>query len=381
MIQFVCSVADIEELEHNRELLQSPPWAGLKAKYGWDSRAVKIEEASSGFLRTMLVLTRTIAFGQRLAYLPLAPSQNDIAQLMADHPDEQPGDILRSMAAAIRRVLDDCFVLRFDLPWPELYPDCGNHRRTMLPGLKKASADIQPSDCGNHRRTMLPGLKKASADIQPPHSVIINLKNTSEDELLAAMKTKTRYNIRLSAKKGVAIHRVPRKNGEIPAELARWYQLYKITEERNRIALHSYEYYAELFSQCGDDQLSLYVACHDGDLLAGIIVANWKGQGRYLYGASSNVKRNTMPAYGLQWKVMVDLLNAGANCYDLFGIPPSAEKGHPMYGLYQFKTGFGGQIVRHPGAWDIPLRPALYALYRMAERLRMYYFRVLRKRF
>jgi lipid II:glycine glycyltransferase (peptidoglycan interpeptide bridge formation enzyme) len=77
-------------------------------------------------------------------------------------------------------------------------------------------------------------------------------------------------------------------------------------------------------------------------------------QGWYLYGASSNVKRNLMPSYALQWAAMRDLRVEGCLSYDLFGIPPYAEAGHPMFGLYQFKTGFGGRIVHTPGGLGPP---------------------------
>ena len=129
-----------------------------------------------------------------------------------------------------------------------------------------------------------------------------------------------------------------------------------------------------------DFSLSLYLARHDGELLAGIIVARYRRSAYYLYGASSNAKRNLMPAYALQWRAISECKKEGAESYDFFGVPPAEDSDHPMHGLYRFKVGFGGTIVHRPGAYDLPLRRAWYSLFRRAERARAYYYRVIRKR-
>jgi lipid II:glycine glycyltransferase (peptidoglycan interpeptide bridge formation enzyme) len=121
-------------------------------------------------------------------------------------------------------------------------------------------------------------------------------------------------------------------------------------------------------------------ARHEGELLAGIIVAV-KGEGAwYLYGASSDRKRNLMPSYGLQWRAIQLAKERGCRFYDLFGIPPSDDPQHPMHGLFRFKTGFGGQVVNRLGCYDIALRPLSYRFYRTTERLRSTYYRRWRKR-
>jgi lipid II:glycine glycyltransferase (peptidoglycan interpeptide bridge formation enzyme) len=90
----------------------------------------------------------------------------------------------------------------------------------------------------------------------------------------------------------------------------------------------------------------------------------------YLYGASSNIKRNLMAPYALQWKAIQDAQSSGCIVYDLFGIPPNEDPDHPMAGLYRFKTGFGGSIIHRPGSWDYPCKPLLYTLFKRAEHLR-----------
>jgi len=126
--------------------------------------------------------------------------------------------------------------------------------------------------------------------------------------------------------------------------------------------------------------LRLITATHEGDLLAGIIVAFYGGRATYLYGASSNEKRNLMPAYALQWEAIKQAKDLGCREYDFFGIPPTHDKSHPMHGLFQFKTGFGGEIHHYYGAWDFPYGKLFYGFYRLVERLRLWYYKGFRKR-
>jgi lipid II:glycine glycyltransferase (peptidoglycan interpeptide bridge formation enzyme) len=124
----------------------------------------------------------------------------------------------------------------------------------------------------------------------------------------------------------------------------------------------------------------LLLAWHERDLLAGNIVAFWKSRAAYLYGASSGAKRNLMPTYALQWEAIRRARAAGCHSYDLYGVPPRPDPDHPMYGLYQFKTGFSDKVLRRWGTWDTTLMPATFALYRAAESVRMFYLRRVKKR-
>ena len=126
--------------------------------------------------------------------------------------------------------------------------------------------------------------------------------------------------------------------------------------------------------------MRLYIAEHENDALAAVIVLFAKNEAVYLYGASSNVKRNLMPAYLLQWTAVLQAKRAGCLTYDFYGMPPTDDEKHPMHGLYRFKTGFGGKIIHRPGSIDVPLSP-LYVPFALAERLRMFYHKRLKKLF
>ncbi len=327
---------DVSRLSPRDNLLQSPFWAAVKQRFGWRAYAFTVHacEVES----TVLVLERALPGGLSLAYIPHGPD--------LDAPDERHAELLVSTARALRPHLPArCVFLRFDPPW-------------HVP---------QPGRVPTH-----PRLRAGALEIQPPSTVIVPL--VGDEAMLEAMKPKTRYNIRLAERKGVTIRRAA------VDEFDAWYTMYRETATRDRISLHAAEYYRAQF-ELADDQVevTLYFAEHGNDLLAGIVVARCGKRATYLYGASSNEKRNLMPAYLLQWRAMRDARAAGCGEYDLFGIPPADDPKHPMYGLYRFKTGFGGLIVHRYGALDFAYRRFLYGGYRAAENARYVYHKKLKK--
>jgi lipid II:glycine glycyltransferase (peptidoglycan interpeptide bridge formation enzyme) len=318
------TVADLSVCENADSFLQSAMWGRFKARFEWEARAFIVEWADGG-ARPLLTLSRRIAPGIAMTYIPWGP--------------ELPANVvspnaITELARTLRPLLPRVTFIRFDPPW--FAPDAA------LPQLPAP-------------------FKRAAADIQPPDTVLVDLTPPPED-ILAAMKPKWRYNIGLAEKHGVAVT----QRGEQGIDL--FYRLLAETAERDGIAIHSIDYYRALFEECPD--LRLYTAEHEGDVLAAIVVLCRGKQATYLYGASANVKRNLMAPYALQWKAMQDAREYGCAVYDLFGIPPNEDPHHPMAGLYRFKTGFGGRIIHRPGSWDYPCKPALYALFSGAERLR-----------
>ena len=340
---------ELDDLGGARALLQSGFWGAFRRQLGWRARAFRCGYRGGVF--GLLVLVRRIAAGMELAYVPHGPQLSE--------PAVQPERFLLELAEALRPYLGRSLLLRYDLPWG-------------VEGLGNRPPSLQSSG----------GLHRAPIDIQPPSTVILDLSG-SEEQLLAAMKSKTRYNIRLSAKKGVEISTIPAE--QLESALSEWYGLYRETARRDRITLHEEAYYKSLFALAGSygagaPQLFLLTARHDGQLLAGIIVALMGEGAWYLYGASSDRKRNLMPSYGLQWRAIRLAREQGCRFYDLFGIPPSDDPQHPMHGLFRFKTGFGGRVLNRLGCYDVALRPLSYRLYRAAEGLRSTYYRRWRKR-
>jgi lipid II:glycine glycyltransferase (peptidoglycan interpeptide bridge formation enzyme) len=324
--------ADIAVCENAPNFLQSSMWAEFKSRFGWKYRAFLIGYEGNP-PSPLLVLSRTFAVGFSFAYIPWGP------QLPDNFAVENKAKVLSELAKKLKPLLAPKTVfIRFDPPWP----------------------------VSDNEDLLSAGLKRASATVQAPDTVHIDLTPSSED-ILAQMKSKWRYNISLSEKKEVKIKSVDIR------ELDIFYSLLKETAERDGIAVHSFDYYKTLFEICSakkNMQIRLYTAVHEKDNLAAIMVLFFGTCATYLYGASSNIKRNLMAPYALQWKAMQDAKAEGCKEYDLFGIPPDDNPDHPMAGLYRFKTGFGGQIIHRPASRDYPYKTLLYKCFNLAEAFR-----------
>lgn len=362
--------------------LQTGFWGAFKTGAGWKPSHFRLE-AEGLPASTLLVLERRLAPGFSFAYLPHGPS--------VDPGEARRGAFLDALARELRPFLGrGCAFVRFDPPW-EL--------REPIPGVAEEGADAGDAEAEPDRTTEVrvsrpsvgAPLRKA-ADVQPPDTVILRVDRPDE-ELLAGMKSKWRYNIRLAGKKGVAVSResVAAPDGTLlPGALDVFYDLYSATSARDRIGIHPKSYYERLFALAlgrraaggpeAAPDLGLWVARHEGEALAAIITVFRGKRGVYLFGASGDAKRNLMPAYALQWAAMRAAREAGCAEYDFYGIPPTDDPSHPMAGLYRIKTGFGGEIVRYPGCWDAPTRPLAYAAYRVAESARLWWHKGFMKR-
>lgn len=210
--------------------------------------------------------------------------------------------------------------------------------------------------------------------IQPPRTVMIDISG-SEDEILARMNQGTRRKIRQAQKNDIRYYEAT------PDDTAKFTRLMATTGERNEFHTHNARYYQrayELFVPQGD--AALILAEHEGDDLAGIMVFGTGSTGVYLYGASSSVKRNLMASYGVQWAAMQWAKKHGCTHYDMWGIPDYDEafleenfqnREDGLWGVYGFKRGWGGQVVRSAGAWDAVYNPIIHAAYQLVQRRRV----------
>jgi len=360
--------ANLDICDEADSFLQSAMWGEFKSRFGWNALAFLME--CDGYeKRPLLALTRRLAPGFSFAYVPWGP------QLSPDFPAGKKVLALAELAAKLKPFLSrNTAFIRFDLPWysEDATGISRNENGADLTAISHNEDSVNFASISHNEGTALKaaGFKRAAADIQPPDTVIVNL-NLPCEQILASMKQKWRYNISLAGKKGVCVN-----TGGVK-EMETFYSLLKETAQRDGIAIHNFDYYKTLFEIYGRHDkkgdastLRLYTAVHEGDTLAAIVVLFRAQYAAYLYGASSNEKRNLMAAYALQWKAMQDAKEAGCQYYDLFGIPPNEDHNHPMAGLYRFKTGFGGQIIHRPGSWDFPYKPAIYSLFNFAEALR-----------
>jgi hypothetical protein len=332
----------LEELDGSQELEQTGFWGRYKAQFGMRPYAFRV--GGSG---AMLVLVRRVGPGLELGYVPYGP----------DTPD--PGaaglareSLLLALGEATRPHLPRGVVfLRFDLPW------------------------TSPAD--QPRLAQSARLRRAGVEIQPVHTVLLDVSR-SDEELLAAMHHKTRYNVGLAARRGVEV-----VEGRESSELAEWYAIKVENDRRDSIVTHSEEYFGALmraaWASRGGPVLRLLLGRVGGRVVGGIIVSFCGAAARYLHGASADEQRNTMFSYALQWRAIEMAREHGCSTYDLYGIPPDDDPAHPMHGLYRFKTGFGGTIVHRPGCYDVVLNRPLYMALRLPEAARYFYYKRLRR--
>ena len=190
-------------------------------------------------------------------------------------------------------------------------------------------------------------------NVLPSDTIVVDLTRP-EEEILASMKPKTRYNIRLSLRKDIEV----RAGG---AEvLPIWYALYLETARRNGLHVSDIRYFRSVFASgaLGDEDevgVRLLTAWHRGEPLAVMFLVRSEHRATYLYGAFGSKRRNLMPTYALQWEAIRRAKAAGCLEYDMFGVAPQTDPTHPMYGLWKFKYGFGGEIFHQLGCWDYPL--------------------------
>ena len=302
-------------------ILQTPQWGELKSAFGWQSDYALTGEAGAQ------ILFRPLPLGFNLAYLPKGP---------VGHPDK--------------------------FFWSEVDRVCKSHRAVFL----KVELDAWDDDHDVLPRHWIP----SSHTIQPRRTILLDLSGTDED-VLARMKQKTRYNIRLAYKKDVVV----RKSADIDA----FSRLMEVTAERDEFGVHDADYYRkayELFHPQG--MCELFLAEFEHEPIAGVIVFARGQRAWYFYGASDNAHRNRMPNYLLQWEGIRWAKSLGCKVYDLWGIPDEDEavleqhfldRSEGLWGVYRFKRGFGGMIRRAAPTYDRVFRPLLYTAYTIGLRL------------
>ncbi len=340
-----------------QRFLQTEFWAQFKGNHGWtplfftvaDDNSISVAEAATENGITVLVRTFSIKLAtMSIAYIPMAPEKE------AQESDAEYADRIKRISELLKPHLPaNTICIRYDFP------------------IDYATLEEKNMHVKNFN------IMQSNVAIQPPDTVLLQL-HASEDELLANMKSKWRYNIRLAEKKGVIVEAYHSDDEGFSQAFEHFYTLFEETSKRDGVNFHAKSYYLDLLNRSSSSEpirITLYLAKHETDYLAGIITLFCEREAVYLYGASGNIKRNYMPAYLLQWTAIKDAKKFGSPVYDFYGIPPTDDEHHPMHGLYLFKTGFGGDIIHRPGSFDIPLKPFTYHMYTMAEKLRAWFYK------
>ncbi len=337
----------LTKLMSTRLLQQTSFWSGLKSRLGWEALAFDIE-ADKAPAGDVLILVRQVGGGSTIAYSPFGPEKL---------PDsDRRGEYLAALSTELKTFLGpSCLFIRWDLPWispyaeeEDSYDEDGYWRGPPETRLRELRMNWGVSDVG---------LRKAPTDILPPDTITLDLGG-EEESILGRMRPKTRYNIGLSSRRGVRVREGSEK------DLGIWQKLYDQTARRNGIVAHGPRYFESLLSMGRSDAgAGLLIAEKNGKPLAAMFLSSSADRATYLYGASSGEERNLMAPYALQWEAIRRARKKGCTSYDLFGIAPRPDPEHPLYGLYRFKSGFGGTLIHRQGAWDYPYDERGYGIY------------------
>ncbi len=305
----------------NTHILQTSAWGDLKAGSGWT--VARIVNQGCG----AQVLLRALPLGLHIAYLPKGPVGE----------------------------LESCSSL-----WKEIDTFCEKHQAVLI----KVEPDSWRTPNKNETNLTPDGFRDSPHSIQPSRTIVVDLKG-DENSILARMKQKTRYNIRLASKKGVVVRE--------SANVELFHQLVIETSERDQFGVHTLEYYHSAYSLFhARGECKIFMAEYDGQPLAGIMAFQHGERAWYFYGASSNRHRELMPNYLLQWEAMRWARDQGCSEYDLWGVPDENQealedqfmtRSDGLWGVYRFKRGFGGEVRRSQGPWDKVYKPILYKVY------------------
>ena len=197
--------------------------------------------------------------------------------------------------------------------------------------------------------------------IIPTFTNILDITKT-EDELLAQMKPKGRYNIKLAEKKGVTI-----REGKTE-EISEFYHLLEITTARDGFRANGLEYYKSFLKSLPFARFM--VAEHENEIIAGGIFTYSGKQALYYYGASAGHKRNLMAPYLLQWEALRYGKANGCTYYDFMGIADSENPNDSLNGVTDFKLKFGNGTTKFLPAYDIIFNPLKYRLYQLALKIK-----------
>jgi len=326
----------------NFHLLQTSQWGELKSNFGWKPEFYVWKDKFGQVIAATMLLERKIstpwkAVSFKIVYLPKGPLCN------WENVEIRNGVLSDLINLARKRKV---IFIKID---PDVIIGTG------VPSSPKDFYNPVGQDlCKDLTQK---GWVPSREQVQFKNTVILDLSVELED-ILANMKQKTRYNIRLAEKKGVTI-----RSGE-KVEFSKLYRIYAETSLRDHFIIREAEYYQTLWSifyQAG--MLEPLIAEVENSVVAGIFVFRFQNKAWYIHGMSKDIHRDKMPNYLLQWEAICRLKNSGCVAYDLWGAPEEFSEKDPLWRVFRFKVGLGGEVVRHIGAYDYAINRFGYFLY------------------
>ena len=321
-------------------LFQSPEWEEFKLATGYQ-KSYRIDG--------VLVLQKNLPFGRTMLYSPMVSEQGLAGIQNSELRIKQ--EFINQIKVLAKKFNAIFYRLEFDMSTKE----------------------------ANGQRPTANGFIKSFEEMQPEHTLILDISK-SEEEILAQMKPKGRYNIKVAEKSGVKIIE--------ERDINSFFSLYSAMAKRHNITYRGREYFQKLFDITHKKDYSkvftAYIAnpkiqetnpkqnsnFNNQIPIASVIISFYGNRATYLFGGSSDEYRNIMAPYLLQWTAILEAKKRDCTEYDFFGIAPQNMPNHPWRGVTDFKKKFGGEEVELLGSWDLVLKLAEYGIFRMAEKIR-----------
>jgi len=302
--------------------LQSSRWA--KVKSAWDFQAVAVRGDDGAIKGAMSVLIR------KMPMVPYTLMYSARGPVCDPHDEKTLRELTEGMRALAKK--HKAYALKMD-------PDILSSDAEYIAIMEKL---------GYQRHF---GSKNFEG-VQPGYVFRLNVKDKTEDELLQAFHSKTRYNLRLSVRKGVEVRICGKEM------LETFSKIMDETGTRDGFIVRPKAYFESIMDELGENA-RLYMAFWEGRPIAGTLAIQFGNKVWYLYGASSNAYRNVMPNYQLQWEMIRWALETKCDIYDFRGVSGDLTPDNPLYGLYLFKKGFSGDLCEFCGEFEMVYKPAV----------------------
>jgi len=326
----------------NPHILETWEWGEFKSEYGWEPFRFIWRDAQNQVVAACQVLRKRIltrGFAARLCilYAPRGPLLDwDNLQLKRQVLNDLQAYATDQQAIFIK--IDPEVILGIGIPGDEDAMD-GQMGAQAVHELQSRS------------------WRFSRDQIQFRNTVWIDLTG-DKDLWLSRMKQKTRYTIRLAERKGVIVRHAD------ASDFSEMYSMYRETAVRDGFVIRPESYYTGIwrrFLQAG--MMTPLMAEVEGKPVAAVILFHFGNRAWYLYGMSRAEAREWMPNYLLQWEAMKTASAQGCACYDLWGAPDVFDETDSMWGVFRFKQGLGGKVIRTIGAYDYTPMPLLYRMY------------------
>ncbi|MGH3719264.1 MAG: lipid II:glycine glycyltransferase FemX [Pseudonocardiaceae bacterium] len=336
--------------------LQWPSWGEVKVD--WRAEPIGWVEGGEVVGAGLVLYRRPPGFERCFAYLPEGP--------VLDWYADEAASWLDPMVEYLRS--DNPFMVRIGPPVVVRHWSAEAVRNAIVAGdatrlceVPATVEDPQALDLATSLRAIGWRPDRSAGGfgrIQPRHRVQVPLAGRTLAEVFAECgKTGWQRNIRKAERAGVEVSRGSDE------DLSIFHRLCMQTAERKRFAQRPLEYFqriAAVMTAEDPNRFRLYVARHDGDVLAAAITVAVGEHVWCAYTASAEQKRDVRPSNAIQWRMLSDAHAAGASVYDLRGVSDTLDPGDPLVGITRFKVGSGGHVVAHLGEWSHPLDESLY---------------------